>query len=600
MLFRMLREGLCVPVLGVLLSLQAPLAPCFPTAAVVGFAAALTAVAVPTTVAEAQSRARSSGGYSRPGRSAGRTPSFGGAYPRGPRTPSTSSGGYGRPSGGYAAPRRPSITFPSAGDRTISRQQSADALRRYRDQQAAARRQQTSLPTPAPPSTTAPIPVPGPFGGRTGGGSGYGYGPGYGGPGYRPDYGYGYGYGSGWFGRRGWSVPDYAYRTGSSFGIWDGLFLWFLLDNLTRPGYADFFHHHRDDPGYQEWRAEAERLGRENEQIRRQLDGLDRQLAEKEGQPRDPAYLPPDTPPEVAVAAPKATGDARTPTTAPASIPVGEAAASELGAAADAGGFGLPLTMLVVVGGGAALMLARRRQAAGASDTTRAGGGGTTGTIQSARNILRRKVSGEAYAPSRFRVGMTLTVDPTPFILVAGVTKVPAPEAAGANALVSVSAVGTLDAGAARLTRLYLPGESSFFQLHLRGGPGGEPDECRYFGRIDEVAPADDAEWAFWLDPAEGAIGWPEFQTKDGKVYQRAWAPGVGRVAPQELAERIETAAGARDVRRLAMLYAAPTGAQAPAPETEYVLVAAVEDGGQAWVEVHAGLDVNPAVLQLA
>jgi hypothetical protein len=53
-------------------------------------------------------------------------------------------------------------------------------------------------------------------------------------------------------------------------------------------------------------------------------------------------------------------------------------------------------------------------------------------------------------------------------------------------------------------------------------------------------------------------------------------------------------------VRRLAMLYAAPTGAQAPAPETEYVLVAAVEDGGQAWVEVHAGLDVNPAVLQLA
>ncbi len=29
-------------------------------------------------------------------------------------------------------------------------------------------------------------------------------------------------------------------------------------------------------------------------------------------------------------------------------------------------------------------------------------------------------------------------------------------------------------------------------------------------------------------------------------------------------------------------------------------MVAAVEDGGQAWVEVHAGIDVNPTVLQLA
>ncbi len=595
MLFWMLREGLWVSALSVLLSLQAPLAPRLPTAAI-GLTVALTATAVPTTVAEAQSRARSSGGYSRPGRSAGRTPSFGGARAGGPRTPSTRSGGYGRPSTGYATPRRPSVTFPSSGDRAISRQQSADALRRYRDQQAAARRQQAPLPTPAlPPATTASVPVPGSFGSRTGGGSGYGYSPGYGGPGYRPDYNQGYGYGSGWFGRRGWSVPDYAYRTGGSFGIWDGLFLWFLLDNLTRPDYADFFHHHRDDPGYQEWRAQAERLARENEQIRRQLDQLDRQLTEKEGQPRDPAYLPPDTPPEVAAAAPGTAGDARTPTTAPAPVPVGEAAASE-----DGNGLGLPLVMLVVVGGGAALMLARRRQAAGNGGATRAEGGGTTGTIQSAGSILRRKVSGEAYVPSRFRVGMTLTVDPTPFILAAGLTKVPAPEAAGSNALVSVSAVGTLEAGVARLTRLYLPGETSFFQLHLQGGPGGEPDECRYFGRIDEVAPADNAEWAFWLDPAEGAIGWPEFQTKDGKVYQRAWAPGAGRIAPQELAERIETAAGARDVRRLAMLYAGPTGAQAPAPETEYVLVAAVEDAGQAWVEVHAGIDVNPAVLQLA
>jgi hypothetical protein len=47
------------------------------------------------------------------------------------------------------------------------------------------------------------------------------------------------------------------------------------------------------------------------------------------------------------------------------------------------------------------------------------------------------------------------------------------------------------------------------------------------------------------------------------------------------------------------MLYAASTGAPAPAPETEYILVAAAEASGRAWVEIHAGIDINPAALSL-
>jgi hypothetical protein len=47
------------------------------------------------------------------------------------------------------------------------------------------------------------------------------------------------------------------------------------------------------------------------------------------------------------------------------------------------------------------------------------------------------------------------------------------------------------------------------------------------------------------------------------------------------------------------MLYARPTGARSPAPQTEYVLVAAIEDGRQAWVEILTGIDVNPAALSL-
>ena len=52
--------------------------------------------------------------------------------------------------------------------------------------------------------------------------------------------------------------------------------------------------------------------------------------------------------------------------------------------------------------------------------------------------------------------------------------------------------------------------------------------------------------------------------------------------------------------RRLqAMLYGAPTGGAAAAPQTEYILVSAIEAEGQAWVEVDAGIDINPAALQL-
>ena len=114
------------------------------------------------------------------------------------------------------------------------------------------------------------------------------------------------------------------------------------------------------------------------------------------------------------------------------------------------------------------------------------------------------------------------------------------------------------------------------------------------------MTPADTQEWAAWLDPREGMIGWPEFQTKDGKVYARVWAPGASRIEPRRFVETVEEAGGTRRLTSLAMMYAAPTGLDAPAPGTEYILVSAVEEGSRAWVEVRAGIDVNPATLQLA
>ena len=201
-------------------------------------------------------------------------------------------------------------------------------------------------------------------------------------------------------------------------------------------------------------------------------------------------------------------------------------------------------------------------------------------------------------APPRFRLGMTLINDPTPFLLGGGALKATPPGLDQSGAQVSVQAIGRIREGGEELTRLYLPDGRGLYQIHLDAR--GQADECRYFSLLDEVTPADEAEWNVWLDPAEGMIGWPEFQTKDGKLYARAWAPGEGKVPPRPMVERIERLSGSQERRLQAMLYAAATGAAPPAPEVEYILVSAIEEAGRAWVEIRAGIDINPASLGLS
>ena len=94
-------------------------------------------------------------------------------------------------------------------------------------------------------------------------------------------------------------------------------------------------------------------------------------------------------------------------------------------------------------------------------------------------------------------------------------------------------------------------------------------------------------------------IGWPQFQTKDGKLYDRIWAAGNVRVPPRQQEETVQHVAGVTQRRLQTMLYGASTGAAPPAPDTEYILVCAVEQNNEAWVEVHAGIDINPAALAL-
>jgi Protein of unknown function (DUF2491) len=314
--------------------------------------------------------------------------------------------------------------------------------------------------------------------------------------------------------------------------------LWAALNSLSSPNSVQYFHNYQYDPGYMQWRREADREAGHNPAVASKLDQLDAQLAQMEGQPRNPAAAAPAQPP----------------------TPRGGS------------GFIWPVLFIGIV----ILLLLwlwRRRIA---QPATAAVAPGLTGS-----------------AATRFRVGMTLPIDPSPFLLAGGLAKVQPPE----GSVVSVEVVGLLRDGAALLHRLYLPGGKAFFQLHL--GADGQPDECRYFSRLDEVTPADRQEWGLWLDPAEGMIGWPSFQTKDGKMYGRVWAPGNSRVPPRKMEETLQYVDHVEQRQLQMMFYGGPTAGTPPAPQTEYILVSAIEATGQAWVEIDAGIDINPAGLTL-
>jgi hypothetical protein len=344
----------------------------------------------------------------------------------------------------------------------------------------------------------------------------------------------------------GWGGGAYApgYAGSSRFGAWDAVLAWSLLNSLSRPQSVTYFQDNRDDPRYAQWRAEADRKAQSDPAVAQKLAELDNLMAQSK---------------------------------------------ADTGRATPSGSGGTGMLLVVVFFGGAVLIglwLLRRRTAGLAGPGATAMGGGLSG------GPAPRGLSGSA--ASRFRVGMTFPADPSPFLLAAGATKVKAPEAGG---MISVEAVGLITDGAVSLHRLYLPARETFFMLHL--GAAGTPDECRYFSLLDQITPATQDEWGFWLDPAQGMIGWPQFQTKDGKLYDRVWASGSARVPPRQQVETLQDASGTIQRKIQAMLYGARTGAAPPAPDVEYVLVCAVEQGDEAWIEVYAGIDINPASLTL-
>jgi hypothetical protein len=112
-----------------------------------------------------------------------------------------------------------------------------------------------------------------------------------------------YGFGPDYYSRRtvfygsyGWSPPVYIYRSYPSFGIWDAMMLWFMLDHINDAQYAAMYYNHKDDPGMKQFRSELDRLSAENADLKAKVAKLDEssKSLEQQGVKPDPTYVPPD------------------------------------------------------------------------------------------------------------------------------------------------------------------------------------------------------------------------------------------------------------------------------------------------------------------
>lgn len=103
---------------------------------------------------------------------------------------------------------------------------------------------------------------------------------------------------------RGWSAPGYAYQSSPSFGLWDAMFLWFMLRQVSGP---TFMYNHQDDPGVKAFRQEADRLAADNADLKKQLSDLDAKVDQmrRDGVTPDPKAMPAGVDPSVALAADK-------------------------------------------------------------------------------------------------------------------------------------------------------------------------------------------------------------------------------------------------------------------------------------------------------
>jgi len=85
---------------------------------------------------------------------------------------------------------------------------------------------------------------------------------------------------------------SYAYNSSPSFGMWDSIALWYMLDNIGNRNQYAMMYNHQNDPGFQEWRREANRLSADNAELKAQLAMMDKNVSSMKGTPINESYVP--------------------------------------------------------------------------------------------------------------------------------------------------------------------------------------------------------------------------------------------------------------------------------------------------------------------
>ena len=229
--------------------------------------------------------AASSGGYAKPGTAApaaaAASPSSSAQSP--PAGGAISSGGYAKPSAAAVASAPLAAHAPSSGfDRGAERQLSSQSYNRYRAEQDRFKAPPQGTLTGA--SDYAKNPLYSANAGR-----------------YR-NYDQAYAERDVWRNAHPWAPSPWAYHSAPSFGMWDALFLWMVLDKINEPSHAAVAYNNANDPGFQAWRAEANRLAASDAELKAKLDVMDAKLTAMQGQPQKPGALPDGVPAAVALA----------------------------------------------------------------------------------------------------------------------------------------------------------------------------------------------------------------------------------------------------------------------------------------------------------
>jgi TRAP transporter TAXI family solute receptor len=137
------------------------------------------------------------------------------------------------------------------------------------------------------------------------------------------DYGTHYDRRDSYYRNQGYTPPAAAFGSAPRFGMFDTLFLFWMLNHASNRNVAATAYHHSEDPGFKQWREEVERTAKTDPEMKAKLAEMDKQIKALQGTPKDPGYLPAGVPTDVALAADVLAS--KKPETAPIRLAAGQA-----------------------------------------------------------------------------------------------------------------------------------------------------------------------------------------------------------------------------------------------------------------------------------